>query len=61
LPAGILARTHQPDAHVCRDLVVPAPAGVQLAADILADDLAQSALVGGVDVLVIREDLELAQ
>lgn len=42
----------QPQAHVGGDLLVAAAAGVQLPRDVLADDLAQAALVGGVDVLV---------
>ena len=41
----------QPEAHVGDDLVVPASARVQLAAD-RAHELGQSALVGGVDVLI---------
>lgn len=49
----------QPQAHVGGDLLVAAAAGVQLAGDVLADDLAQAALVGGVDVLVgAGDDLE---
>lgn len=50
---------HEPDTHVRRDLVVPASARVQLAADIFANDLGQSAFVGRVDVFVVRLDLEL--
>lgn len=48
----------EPEAHVGRDLVVATPTRVQLAANILANDLAQPALVGRVDVLVVVLDLE---
>lgn len=50
----------EPQAHVGRDLVVAAPASVQLAANVLADDFAQATLVGRVDVLVVLLDLERA-
>lgn len=49
----------QPQSHVGGDLLVAAAAGVQLPRDVLADDLAPAALVGGVDVLVgAGDDLE---
>lgn len=48
----------QPQAHVGSDLLVARAAGVQFAADLLANDLAQTALVGGVDVLVVGLGLE---
>lgn len=49
----------QPHAHIGGDLLVAAAAGVQLPRDVLADDLAQAASVGGVDVLVgAGDDLE---
>lgn len=49
----------QPQAHVGGDLLVAAAAGVQLPRDVLADDPAQAALVGDVDVLVgAGDDLE---
>lgn len=43
----------QPQTHIRCDLLVARAAGVQLPADLLADDLAEPALVGGVDVLVV--------
>lgn len=43
----------QPETHVSSDLLVARAAGVQLAANLLANDLAESTLVGGVDVLVV--------
>lgn len=43
----------KPQAHVSSDLLVARAAGVQLSADLLADDLAQTALVCGVDVFVV--------
>ena len=42
----------EPQTHVGRDLIVPATASVQLASNVLADDLPQPPLVGSVDVLV---------
>lgn len=49
----------QPQAHVGGDLLVAAAAGVQLPRDVFADDLAQAALAGSVDVLVCAgDDLE---
>lgn len=46
----------EPHAHVADDLLVAAAAGVELAGDILANDLAESALVGCVNVLVDAGD-----
>ena len=48
----------EPQPHVGGDLLVAAAARVQLAADVLADDLAEAALVGRVDVLVVVLDDE---
>lgn len=48
----------QPEAHVRRDLIVPRPAGVQFPSQ-RPNQLAQAALVGGVNVLVIRLNLKL--
>lgn len=42
----------EPEAHVRRDLVISAPTCVKLSGDRSADDLAKSAFVGGVDILV---------
>lgn len=49
---------HEPESHVGRDLVVPAPSRVQLASNVTADDLRQATLVRSVDVLVVGLDLE---
>ncbi|KAH3662537.1 hypothetical protein OGAPHI_005789 [Ogataea philodendri] len=38
--------------HICGHLVVSGPAGVDFASNVLADDLAESSLVGGVNILV---------
>lgn len=46
----------QPQAHVGCDLLVAGSAGVQLASNLLANDLRESALVGCVDVLVVLLD-----
>ena len=43
----------EPQSKVGRDLVVSGSTGVQLASNVLADELGKSSLVGGVDVLVI--------
>ena len=51
--------THQPDAHVSSDLVIAATASVKFAANVLANDLRQSPLVGGVNVLIVGLDDEL--
>lgn len=48
----------QPQAHVRCDLLVAGPAGVQLASDLLPDDLGESPLVRCVDVLVVLLDDE---
>lgn len=48
----------EPQPHVRRDLLVPRAARVQLPAHFLADDLGETALVGGVDVLVVLVGLE---
>jgi hypothetical protein len=50
----------QPKPHIGRNLLIPTAPSVQLPADILADDLAQPPLVGGVDILVVGLDLERA-
>ena len=52
--------TDKPYPHVGRDLVVTAPAGMQLSSNVFANDLAQAAFVGSVDILVVRLDLELS-
>lgn len=58
-PSSLSSSSRKPQAHVGGDLLVAAAAGVQLPRDVLADDLAQAALVGGVDVLVgAGDDLE---
>lgn len=49
----LLDLLHEPQAHVRRDLIVPAPSSVELATDLGANDLGETALVGGVDVLVV--------
>lgn len=56
-----LRRTHKPEPEVGCDLVVPASSGVQLSSNVLADNLGQSSLVGGVDVLVVSLGNKLQQ
>ena len=51
--------TYQPNTHIRSDLIVPASTSVQLASNVLADNLGQAAFVGGVNILVVRLDLEL--
>lgn len=48
----------QPESHVSSDLLIARTASVQLAANFLANDLAESALVGGVNILIILLSFE---
>jgi hypothetical protein len=48
----------EPQPHVCRNLLIPAAASMQLSSNVLSDDFAQPALVGCVDVFVIGFDFE---
>lgn len=50
----------KPQTHVCRDLIIARPSGVQLATQ-RADELAQSTFVRSVDVFVVCLDLELCR
>lgn len=52
------AITYQPDPHIRSNLIVPAPASVQLATNILANNLRQTPLIRRMDILIIRENLE---
>lgn len=51
--------TYKPDSHVGSDLVVPASTGVQLTANVLANNFAEPSLVGSVNVLIVRLDDKL--
>ena len=48
---------HEPETHIGGDLIVPGPARVQLSTD-TANEFGETSLVGGVDVFVIRVNLE---
>jgi hypothetical protein len=50
---------HEPEPHISRDLVISRSAGMQLPSYRRPYELAQSPFVGGMDVFVIRLDLEL--
>jgi hypothetical protein len=50
---------HEPEPHIGCDLIISRSAGVQLSSNRRPYELAQSPFVGGMDVFVIRLDLEL--
>lgn len=50
----------QPEPHVGSDLVVPAPSRVKLSSNVVTDNLAETPLVGGVNVFVVLLDRERA-
>ena len=60
LHSNILQSGPHPQFRVGGDLIVSRAASVQFAGDVLADDFSETSLVGGVNVLVGRENHEVA-
>lgn len=48
----------QPQPHIRRNLIVPAPTSMQFPSNVVANNLAQSPLVRSVDIFIILFDLE---
>jgi hypothetical protein len=48
----------KPKTHVCRNLIIARPSGMKFSTE-RADQLAQSAFVCSVDILIVRSRLEL--
>jgi hypothetical protein len=51
--------TDQPESSVGSSLIVPTSSGMQFPPDIFPDNLTQTSLIGGKDILVIILDIEL--